>query len=87
MSIFLISDKNIEYQQFIAETVEALANYEVEGIAIVALTKDSQALTGYWNMNLRDKLQAEAEIRFDSIDAFLQANAGRYCGDEENNVG
>jgi hypothetical protein len=76
---FLVSDKNTDYDAFVAETTEFLKEHNVRGIALVALTDDGEALTAYWNMSLRDKLQAENEIRFDALDTFLLNNAGRYC--------
>ncbi len=76
--VFLISDKNTEYAQFLAKTLEELDKHEVQGIAIVALINGHEELTGYWNMDLRNKLQAETAIRFDAFDTFLLANKERY---------
>lgn len=75
--IFIMSDKQQDYQAFMAETLQTLADYNIRGVAIVALT-DDETLTGYWNMSLRDKSQAETEIRCDVIDGLIMANKDRY---------
>lgn len=81
--VYLISDNNAEYTQFMAETIETMSGYKVKGIAVVILTEE-QTLTGYWNMSLKDKCQAEAEIRFDTMDAFILANRDRYIDDKDD---
>jgi len=78
MAVIIVSDKqNQPYTEFIAGALEALEGQDVTGIAIVALCK-GEAMTGYWNMSLRDKAQAETEIRYDTIDQFLLVNKERY---------
>ncbi len=74
---FLISDNQQDYHKFVAEAVEMLRAYEIEGIAIVALTPEAN-LTAYWNLDLRGKTIAQSEIEMDRWDNFLQANTGRY---------
>ncbi len=70
-----------------AQALEAFETESVKGIAIVALTTDGLTLTGYWNMELKDKLQAETEIRFDAIDAFIRENRNRFFQDEDPQCG
>lgn len=77
MAICIFSDNNEEYTDFIAKALAEFQEHKIHGIAIVALA-DGEALTGYWNMNLKDKLQAESEVRFDSIDQFMLSNKERY---------
>lgn len=78
----ILSDKNPDYTSFISEALNAFEKYNVKGIAIVAIT-DTENLTGYWNMDLRDKLTAENEIRFDVLDEFIKNNSDRYFESEE----
>lgn len=73
----IISDNQKDYSQFLLELMNVLEEYEVKGIAVVALTPNEN-LTGYWNMDLKDKLTAENEIRFDNIDEFIRVNFDRY---------
>lgn len=73
----IISDNQKDYSQFLLEPMNVLEEYEVKGIAVVALTPNEN-LTGYWNMDLKDKLTAENEIRFDNIDEFIRVNFDRY---------
>lgn len=82
--IVIISDKEKqEYSDFMAETLETFSKHNVKGIAIVALC-DEVNLTGYWNMPLRDKAQAENEIRYDVIDSLIMANKD-ICLMKQNN--
>lgn len=77
----IISDKKQQgYEGFIAETLNTFEQYNIKGIAVVALT-DTETLTGYWNMSLKDKVTAETEIRYDVLDSFIMANKDRYFND------
>ena len=78
---YLVSDKDTPYTKFMAETLDEFAKHDIKGLAVVALVDGNYELTGYWNMDLRDKLQAESAVRFDVLDAFLLSNSGRYCED------
>ena len=80
--VYLVSDKSTDYAKFLAETIDEFAKHDIKGIAIVGITNDTYELTGYWNMKLRDKLQAENAVRFDTFDDFLKSNSGRYCNDD-----
>ena len=79
----IISNRNQDYQKFIAEALNTFEDYNIKGLAIVALT-DNENLTGYWNMELKDKLTAENEIRFDVLDDFITVNKDRYFECEED---
>ena len=68
------------YTEFVANSLNKIEPYIVKGIAIVILT-DSENMTGYWNMELVDKIQAKTEIEFDCIDGFILANKDRYTND------
>lgn len=81
--VYLVSDKPSEYAEFLAETLQEFEKHDIQGIAVVGITSSDYELTGYWNMGLRDKLQAENAIRFDAFDVFLKSNAGRYCQSED----
>lgn len=79
MPYALISNETpADYEGFILESLEAMRNEKVKGIAIVVLTEDNKALTGYWNMVLSDKVQAASEINFDAIDQLIMSNIRRY---------
>ena len=82
MSAIIISNKDKKYHEFVLEMLEALEEYDVKGIAVVALT-DSDNISGYWNMNLYDKIKAKTEIEFDCIDNFIKTNKERYLNEEE----
>lgn len=78
----ILSSSNEDYTKFIAEMLNMLENYTVKGIAIQVLTNE-EVLTGYWNMSLKDKEQAKANIGYDCIDEFIRSNADRYGFYEE----
>lgn len=82
--VVIISDKQQqEYTGFMAETLTLFEQENIKGIAIVALT-DNETLTGYWNMNLKDKATAENEIRYDVIDQLIMANKDRYFEEQDS---
>jgi len=88
--IAIITDKQqLEYSEWLAQSIEEMQKHNVRGIAIVALC-DDENITGYWNMSQRDKAMAETEIRYDVIDGFINANTARYfdidddCNDVED---
>lgn len=84
--IAIVSDKEKrDNTNFMAEAIQRLYEHEVKGIAIIALC-DDENLTGYWNMTLKDKREAETEIRFDVIDEFIKANRELYFPDEEDGI-
>ncbi len=65
------------YVEFVAEMLNEFEKCNIRGIAVVALCDDCN-LTGYWNMGLRGKEEAKAEINHDCIDEFIMNNADRY---------
>ena len=69
------------YVEFVADMLNRFEKYNINGIAIVALT-DKDNLTAYWNMDLYDKTTAKTELEFDCIDAFIKINADRYSETE-----
>jgi hypothetical protein len=85
--MIIASDGHDDYEQWLCEVFENFQKNSIQGIAVVALTKEGSALTGYWNMSLKDKIQVEAEIRFDTIDQFILANPDRYGIPEEEENG
>ena len=74
----LISDNPKDYNGFMAKVLEALEDSPPSGLAVVAIAKSGEIMTGYWNMSLKDKLTAESHIRFDVLDEFINNNADRY---------
>ena len=80
----ILSNLQKDYHSFVAEGLETASKYNVKGVALVFLCQDDECLTGYWNMDINDKLQVENNIRFDNIDAFIKANIDRYkeCDEE-----
>ncbi len=73
----IVSTSEQPYTQFMAEAMNTFEDYNIKGIAIVALT-DGDTLTGYWNMNLDDRAKVKAEVEFDCIDEFMKRNIDRY---------
>ena len=69
-----------DYDSFIANTARILGQYDVKGIAIVALLENDgfPAITGYWKMNQCDKAYAAVHIQADSIDQMVGANMHKY---------
>lgn len=78
----IVMDSNQPYTEFITQSLDELSKHSVNGIALVALVDDSYELTSYWNMTLRNKLQAENALRFDSMDEFILANRERYLEED-----
>lgn len=73
----IVSTSEQPYTQFMAEAMNTFEDYNIKGIAIVALT-DGDTLTGYWNMNLDDRAKVKTEVEFDCIDEFMKRNIDRY---------
>ena len=95
MSYILLSDKPVEgYAEFLTEAINELSKYNVRGIAIVAMLdqppeENVDAMTGYWNMSLRDKEAAIADIQSDVTAQIVRANLRIFLEelereDEEN---
>lgn len=79
----IISSKDKDYNGFMRETLDELEQHKVKGIALVALLEDHH-MSGYWNMDLYDILEAENVMRFEALDRFILANRERYVeGTEE----
>lgn len=78
----IISTKNCPYNEFLTEGLDKFEEYDIKGIAVVALT-DEETLTGYWNMSLADVSKAKSEIEFDIIDKFVTNKVDRYMGTSE----
>jgi hypothetical protein len=76
--VTLISNNPKDYHDFIVDTANGLSEYDISGIAVVALTKDGQGITGYWDMNLREKAEAKNHIEYDVIDEMIMVNRDRY---------
>lgn len=77
MPSVVFSSKQSDYASFINETLDQLEDYNVKGLAVVALTENDD-LTAYWHMSVRDKAIAESAIRYDAIDSVILANRDRY---------
>lgn len=79
-NIIVVSDTlPEEWQGFMAETMSALGEKKVYGIAVVALLSEreedgSTALTGYFNMSTEDRAMAAAHIQADVVDGIARAN-------------
>ncbi len=84
MATIIISDKNKDYDSFITESVEVLRKYEVKGIAISAIMKNGEVLTGYHNMELQDKILAKEYINLDILDQAMCVNCKNYEIDYED---
>lgn len=74
----ILSSSNEEYTKYMAEILNVLDNYTVKGIAVVALTEETDTITAYWNMDLTDKQIAKEKIGDDCIDEFIRNNSDRY---------
>ena len=68
------------YSEFITKTLTMFGNEGVSKIAIVGITDDGTALTGYFAMNTMDISVAAQHLQFDAIDKFIQSNLDRYRG-------
>lgn len=87
MATAIISDKQPkEYSGWLAESLEALEEVEVKGLALIALVNDenASAYTAYWRMNLANRAQAEIHLRYDVMDAFISANIDRWLNPEDD---
>ena len=82
MATLIITSEQKEYIEFLAKSIDNILKYNVKGIAMVVLT-DTDNLTGYWNMELKDKAMVESEIRYDVMDEFILNNLDRYSNNEE----
>ncbi|MGN0655298.1 MAG: hypothetical protein ACI4KR_00755 [Ruminiclostridium sp.] len=76
--VTILSDSQKDYHSFAAEALDNAAKFNVKGMAMIFLLEDGQALTGYWNMDITDKLNVENQVRFDCIDNFIKANIENY---------
>lgn len=84
MSI-IVSDKKQDYTEFITEALNIFQKKTVKGLAVVALCGDEN-LIGFWNMNLRDKLITENELRFVVVDEFIRDSTERYFEGNERDM-
>lgn len=87
MAIAIISDTQPkEYSGWLTESLEALEDVEVKGLALIALVNDenASAYTAYWHMNLADKAQAEQHLHYDVMDTFISANINRWLNPEDD---
>lgn len=90
MAYMLVSDKPVEdWASFLAEGIQELSRYKVRGVAMVALLEpgpdgENEVMTGYHNMNLRDKQEAASHIQADVTDGIVRANMRRYLEELEN---
>ncbi|WP_101698510.1 hypothetical protein [Clostridium minihomine] len=82
-TVILSVNKQNEYLPFLTETIDALGEEKVKGLAVVAILEDREVFTGYWNMDLQDKATAETHIRYDCIDQMILNNKDRYFTDSE----
>lgn len=89
MSYILLSDKPAEgYAEFLARAINDLSSYNVRGIALVALLDQPQeenidAMTAYWNMSLRDKETAVADVQSDITAQIVRANLRTFLEELE----
>ena len=79
----IVTDKPRKYTKFFSETLDRLNEKQIDGIAIAAICKDGTVETGYWNMDLRDKVTVHTNIQYDCIDQFLRVNKDRYLSDDD----
>ena len=81
MGTIIVSDKDKEYHEFVLGMLEMFEKYNIHSVAVVALT-DTDNISGYWNMDLYDRLKAKNEIELDCIDRFIMNNKDRYFEEE-----
>ena len=75
--VIIMSDKQQDYHAFMVETLQMFEEHNIKGLAIVALT-DEETLTGYWEMDLKQRADAEIAIRYDVVDGLIMANRDKY---------
>lgn len=79
MSTVILSDQMVkEYSPFVTDTLAHLAQEEVTGITIFAKLKSGATMTGYWNINMQEKVEAAGTIYSEAIDEMIIANIDRY---------
>lgn len=84
MSYTLISGEPAEeYERFLLECFENLKDWQVKGLALVAMVRDPErdedsAVTGYWHMGSMSRSYAAAHLQADAIDAMILDNIKRY---------
>lgn len=80
MAVLIVSDHPQDgWTDFLADTVRIIDNYDVRGVAIIALFKEEtaesdQALVAYHNMTLRDKQEAASIVEADVTKRILKSN-------------
>jgi len=89
----IITDKPKEYTSFLTESIDNIGKEEIKGIAISAICKDGNVVTGYWHLNLQDKAIIHTNIQYDCIDQLIMTNRDRYQepmedeSEDEDNAG
>lgn len=74
----IVSDTPKDYNSFLMEIANTLDQNPPKGMAVVSICEDGNTVCGYWNMSLKDKITAEAHLRFDVMDEFIKNNIDRY---------
>lgn len=80
----VVSDKPLQgHQEFLADLAKKTAGHKVKGVATVFLLDEriderADVLTAYFNMDMRDRQIAAAEIQADIVDGIVRANIRRY---------
>lgn len=68
-----------DYNAFLDNTAKVLSEYNIKGIAVVALLdNDDTVLTGYWNMGQVEKSYAAVHIQADAISQMIENNIDKY---------
>lgn len=68
------------YEGFLTEELEAISEYKVKGLAMVILveSKETNALVGYWNMNVTERAYAATHMQADVVDGIIKYNLRKY---------
>ena len=80
MSVF--DPSSLPYAEWLENSLRNLASKRVDSLCIMAVTEDSEVLTGYYNCSVSDKFLMSGYLNQDAMIETLQAN-GLIPSDED----
>ena len=73
---------SLPYAEWLENSLRNLASKRVDSLCIMAVTEDSEVLTGYYNCSVSDKFLMSGYLNQDAMIETLQAN-GLIPSDED----
>ena len=73
---------SLPYAEWLENSLRKLASKRVDSLCIMAVTEDSEVLTGYYNCSVSDKFLMSGYLNQDAMIETLQAN-GLIPSDED----